>query len=109
MEACIQVMTTTDSREAAQRIGRLLVERRLAACVQLIGPMTSIYRWEGTVEEAEEWLCLVKTTQARYLEVERAIKAAHSYETPEILAVPVAAGSPDYLAWLRAAVEESEA
>ncbi|MBN1458781.1 MAG: divalent-cation tolerance protein CutA, partial [Armatimonadetes bacterium] len=66
----VQVQTTFDNREDAERIGLLLVERRLAACVQICGPIKSIYRWQGNIETAEEWLCLVKTTQDRYPQVE---------------------------------------
>ena len=94
------VLTTTGSAEEAHSIAAALVERRLAACVQVLGPMTSTYRWEGAVETAEEWLCLAKTTGDRYLSVEQAILGLHSYDTPEILAVPVSAGSGAYLRWL---------
>lgn len=108
MDEFIQVITTTDDRAAAQRIARGLVEARLAGCVQISGPITSIYRWQGAVEEAAEWLCLIKTTRAHYAEVEATIRCLHSYETPEILAVPVVAGSDAYLTWLASSLEESE-
>ncbi|MHB8771082.1 MAG: divalent-cation tolerance protein CutA [Syntrophales bacterium] len=101
MEEFIQVMTATDKREEAERIARSLVERRLAACVQIVGPVTSIYRWKGAIETAGEWLCLVKSRAECYEAIEQAIRSLHSYETPEILALPVAAGSRDYLDWLR--------
>ncbi len=104
VEEFIQVMTATDKREEAERIARSLVETRLAACVQIVGPVTSIYRWKGAVETAEEWLCLVKSRSECYGAIERAIRALHSYETPEILALPVTAGSRDYLDWLRGEV-----
>ncbi len=104
VEEFIQVMTATDKREEAERIARSLVEMRLAACVQIVGPVTSIYRWKGAVETAEEWLCLVKSRSECYGAIERAIRALHSYETPEILALPVTAGSRDYLDWLRGEV-----
>lgn len=96
----LQVMTTTAAQTDAQRIARALVEQRLAACVQVIGPMISTYRWQGQIEEAQEYLCLIKTRADRFEQVEAAIRAAHPYEVPEILAVPVAAGSADYLRWL---------
>ena len=101
METFIQVMTATDRKEDAERIARLLVEMRLAGCVQILGPVTSIYRWKGKIETAAEWLCLIKSRAECYGAIERAIRSLHPYETPEILALPVAAGSRDYLEWLR--------
>lgn len=98
----IQVQTTFSNREDADRVGLLLVEQRLAACVQICGPIRSVYRWQGKIETAEEWLCLLKTPQDRYPQVERALIEAHPYETPEIIALPVAAGSSTYLDWVRA-------
>lgn len=102
MPDVIQIITTTATREEALQLARALVEQRLAACVQIDGPLTSVYRWQGAVEEAQEWRCLIKTGAALYPQVEAAIRALHSYETPEILAVPVVAGNADYLAWLNA-------
>jgi periplasmic divalent cation tolerance protein len=96
----VQVLTTVGSEEEAERLSSLLVERRLAACVQTIGPIASRYRWQGKVEEAREWICLAKTEAARYAEVETAIGEVHSYEEPEILAIPVLAGSKGYLGWV---------
>lgn len=107
MDEFIQVITTTTERAEANRLARALVEMGLAGCVQIIGPITSVYRWQGAIEEAPEWLCLIKTSRARYAEVEQTIRCLHSYETPEILAIPVLAGSPAYLAWLAAALQES--
>ena len=95
----VQVLTTIDTREAAEHIARVAVERRLAACAQISGPIRSIYRWKGKIETADEWLCTLKTTSARFAEVERAINELHSYETPEIVAIP-AAGSGEYLSWV---------
>jgi periplasmic divalent cation tolerance protein len=99
-ETFIQVMTATDKREDAERIARSLVEMRLAGCVQIVGPMTSIYRWKGRIETAGEWLCLIKSCQECYGAIEQAIRSLHPYETPEIIALPIAAGSHDYLEWL---------
>ena len=101
MEGFIQVITATDKREDAERIARLLVEMRLAGCVQIVGPVTSTYRWKGKIETAGEWLCLIKSRAECYGAIEQAIRSLHPYETPEIIALPVAAGSRDYLAWLR--------
>ena len=104
MSAHVQVLTTTASEEEAGRIAELLVERRLAACVQVVGPITSRYRWQGEIEEEREWQCLAKTTRAAYEAVEAAIREVHSYDEPEIIATPIVAGSPGYLAWIDANV-----
>jgi periplasmic divalent cation tolerance protein len=104
MTGYIQVFTTVDSEELAQRIARALVERRLAACAQVIGPIQSTYWWEGALETAEEWLCLLKSREDRYQQLSTAIHELHPYDVPEILAVPVSGGSADYLAWLNAAL-----
>jgi len=102
MEPAIQVVTTAERREDAERIAGLLVEKRLAACVQIVGPVLSIYRWKENIERAEEWQCHIKTRAGLYADVEAAIKAVHPYETPEIIALPVLRGSREYLAWLHA-------
>lgn len=96
----LQVATTIDTAERAQELARRLVEQHLAACVQVVGPITSIYRWQGQVEQSQEWLCLIKTTAANYAALEAAIRALHPYDVPEIIATPVVAGNPDYLAWV---------
>ena len=93
-------MTTTETKEEAQKIAQYLVEQGLAACVQITGPMESTYRWKGKVETANEWLCLIKTREELYDKVETAIKKLHSYETPEIIAVPIIKSSSEYLNWL---------
>jgi len=100
MSDVIQVLTTTDSPELADSLGRALVERRLAACVQIGGPVRSVYRWQGQIETAEEWQCWIKTTRERFAAVERAIRELHTYTVPEIIAMPILAGSADYLKWL---------
>jgi periplasmic divalent cation tolerance protein len=107
MTAYLQVLTAVDTRERAQLLARLAVEARLAACAQVIGPITSTYWWQGRLETAEEFLCLVKTTGERYPELERAIREAHPYQVPEILATPVSAGLGAYLAWLDESTRES--
>src|SRR5215217_9197981 len=96
----VQVLTSVGSEEDAERISIALVERRLAACVQTVGPIASRYRWRRKVETALEWQCLVKTEADRYPEVEAAIRELHPYEEPEILASPIVAGSAGYLAWV---------
>lgn len=97
----IQVIATTSSREDALRIAHMLLERRLAGCVQIIGPITSVYRWQSKIEQAEEWQCLIKSRQDLFDVLAEEIRAGHPYEVPEILATPVVAGSRDYLAWLQ--------
>jgi len=96
----VQVLTAAGSEEEAERISAALVEARLAACVQVVGPVASRYRWEGAVETAEEWQCLAKTIAALYPRVEAAIREIHSYDEPEIVATPIVAGSAGYLAWI---------
>ena len=96
----IQVVTTAASEAEAQRIAAALVEARLAACVQVSGPVTSTYQWQGNVETSQEWQCTIKTRQSHFAAVAAMIAQLHSYEVPEILATPIVAGSPEYLAWL---------
>jgi periplasmic divalent cation tolerance protein len=100
MTEFIQVMTVTGSRADAGKIAQALVERRLAGCVQIVGPVQSVYRWQGAVEQAEEWLCLIKTSRQQYAAVEAAIIELHPYDCPEVLATPIEAGSAAYLQWL---------
>jgi periplasmic divalent cation tolerance protein len=100
----LQVFCTTDSREEADVISETLVREGLAACAQITGPITSVYRWKGSVEHAEEWLMMIKTTSEAYEALEAAIIEHHSYETPEVVAVRIEHGSEAYLDWLRAAV-----
>jgi periplasmic divalent cation tolerance protein len=96
----LQITTAAPTREEAERIAAVLVEHQLAACVQIIGPVQSIYRWQEVVERAAEWLCLIKTTSDQFVAIERAIRELHSYECPEIIATPIVAGSEVYLGWL---------
>jgi periplasmic divalent cation tolerance protein len=100
----IQILTTVEKREDAEKIAQALVERRLAACVQIVGPITSIYRWRKKIERGEEFQCWIKTRAGLYPQVEAAVRQLHSYEVPEILAVPILDGGQDYLAWLGTSV-----
>ncbi len=95
------IMTTTDSQEAANRLAELLVTQQLAACVQSL-PITSTYTWQEKLHRESEWLLLIKTRADRYEAVQEALLQAHSYETPEILQVPIMRGSTAYLAWINA-------
>jgi periplasmic divalent cation tolerance protein len=97
----IVVFTNCASRKEAQKIARELVERRMAACVNVASsPVQSVYRWKGKVETAKEFLLIIKTSRARYDAVERTIQKLHSYDVPEIIALPIATGSRAYLSWL---------
>lgn len=102
----IVVLVTCGSVEEGKHIGRALVEARLAACVNVLqAPMESIYRWKGKVDSATEFLLLIKTSRVRFAALEEAIKRLHSYDIPEIIALPIEKGSRDYLAWLTDAVK----
>ena len=101
----IVLFTTCGSPEEAERLARMVVERRLAACVNILPPVRSIYRWRGNIEESAESLLLIKTSRPRFDKLSEALRAAHSYEVPEILALPVIAGSPEYLDWLEKETE----
>ena len=101
MESYIQIVTTTDKKEDAEKIATTLVEKKLAACVQIVGPITSTYRWKGTIETATEWQCVIKSREVLYPEIEKAIQSIHSYEVPEIIVMSIITGSSDYLEWLR--------
>ncbi len=102
----ICVYTTTETEGQAESIARALIERRLAACVQVHGPIRSTYHWQEKIEHAQEWLCAVKTRGDAYERVEAAIRSLHAYDEPEIIAVPIIAGSAGYLAWLQGEVRD---
>jgi len=99
------VLTTTGSLEEARTIGRALVERRLAACVNIVPQVESIYRWQGKVETASEWLLVVKTTADAFPRLREALGQLHSYEVPECIAIAVEDGSDAYLDWIGESVE----
>jgi periplasmic divalent cation tolerance protein len=107
----VQLQTTLDSEAAASRIADTLVAERLAACVQVIGPVRSTYRWQGALERADEWLCLVKTTGAVLPTLMARLRELHPYDTPEIIVTPVIGGDSEYLDWVQkaAGAEEREA
>ena len=100
MAAYIQIITTTGTKDEADRIARDLVAAGLTPCVQVVGPVTSTYSWQGRIETAAEWQCLIKTRADLFGQVERSIKSVHSYETPEIIALPISTGSREYLDWM---------
>ena len=100
MENYIEVFTTTEKKEDAEKIAKVLVEKRLAGCVQIVGPISSTYWWKNNIETESEWLCLIKSKKNAFKELETSIKQVHPYETPQIIALPVVAGSKEYLKWL---------
>ena len=95
------VFVTVPSGEDASRIGESLVSERLAACVNVVPGIESIYRWEGEVTRDAEWLMIIKTTDGRFEEMERRVKALHVYTTPEVIGLEISRGSDDYLKWIR--------
>lgn len=100
MSDCIQVVTTTATEDEARRIARALVERRLAACVQVSGPIESTYWWQGQIETGREWRLTAKSRSDLFAALEEAIRELHSYSVPEILATPVESGGAAYLEWM---------
>lgn len=100
--SALLVLTNLPDRAAAERIADLLIERRLAACVNILAPCRSVYRWKGAVQHDEEHPMLIKTSAERYPAMEAAIREAHSYELPEIVAVPIERALPAYLDWVAA-------
>lgn len=104
-EGAIIVFMTAANGEEATRLAELLVGAHLAACVQILPEMESVYRWQGQVERQSEILLLAKTTTDKFAELEREVRALHSYETPEIVAIQIVAGSTPYLEWLDASLK----
>lgn len=100
------ILCTCPSHEVAEQLATSLVEQRLAACINIVPGLTSIYHWEGKLEKGTEELLLIKTTQDRYLALQNAIQQQHPYELPEIIAVTLEDGSPDYLRWLTTSLED---
>lgn len=100
MREFLQVTTTTGSRHDAEKIAAELVSRRLAGCVQVIGPIASTYRWQGKIETAEEWMCVVKSDREQLTAIQGVIDEIHPYEVAELIATPIVGGSDKYLAWL---------
>jgi periplasmic divalent cation tolerance protein len=101
MTEVVQVVTSVSTREEADRLAAELVSRRLAGCVQVIGPISSTYHWQGRIETGQEWLCVAKSLRSHYPRLAAAIRELHSYEVPEILAFPAVEGAADYVQWLQ--------
>ncbi|WP_103501249.1 MULTISPECIES: divalent-cation tolerance protein CutA [Streptomyces] len=103
------VTTTTDKAEKAEELAARAVELRLAACAQVGAPITSYYRWQGETQRDQEWPVVLKTTSARYRELETYLREAHDYDEPEIIGVPVTRGSPGYLEWVATETVDGDA
>jgi periplasmic divalent cation tolerance protein len=99
--SALLVLTNLPDRAAAERLAGALVDKRVAACVNILAPCRSVFRWQGKLQQDEEHPLLIKTTGERYPALEEAIRAAHPYELPEIIAVPIEHGLPAYLAWVQ--------
>jgi len=102
----IVVFTTCGSEEEAHKLASILIEKHLAACVNITAPVTSVYRWKGAVEKASEWMLVIKTRRELFDALRVLLESAHSYELPEVLALPVVEGSPTYLAWVDSETSE---
>jgi periplasmic divalent cation tolerance protein len=100
MTEFVQITTTTATRQDAQEIAAELISRRLAGCVQVSGPISSTFRWQGKTETAEEWICTIKTSRDQLAAIQRALAEIHRYEVPELIATPIIGGSEAYLKWL---------
>ena len=107
-DQAIVVFIATGKRKEARRLADMLVSKRLAACVQIMPEMESVYRWQGKIERQREILLIAKTVSSKFAELEREVVALHSYETPEIVAFPLTAGSRPYLEWLSSSVAEED-
>lgn len=97
----VQIITTVATTDDAKHVAKTLLEARLAACVQIVGPIRSMYWWKGELIDEAEYLCVIKTTADRFAEVEALVQENHPYDTPEIMMMPFAAGSEDYVNWLK--------
>jgi periplasmic divalent cation tolerance protein len=97
----VVVLVTCGSEEEALKIANALVEDRLAACVNLVAPIRSVYRWEGKIWDEKEWLLIIKTQKHRFEELEKKVKSLHSYSVPEIISLSITEGCSAYLSWIR--------
>lgn len=100
MTDAIVILVTAGSAAEAETIAKALVEEQLVACVNILNPLRSIYRWEGKLADEQEWLLLIKTRAERFPAVEARVKALHSYQVPEVIALPIVQGSEAYMRWL---------
>jgi periplasmic divalent cation tolerance protein len=108
MTELVQIVTTTKSKAEAKKIGRALLQQRLAACVQVIGPLESSFWWKGKISESKEWYCIIKSRRSLYTRIEKAIRTLHSYEEPEIICLPIGAVSLGYQQWVERETKPKE-
>src|SRR6266566_4015012 len=104
----IVVFSTCASADEAERIARSLLDKHLAACVTVLSPVRSYYRWEGAIQDSAEWLLVIKSSRDLFDRLRLLLESAHSYEVPEVLALPVIAGAPNYLAWIEAELKAAD-
>lgn len=100
-EDCLLVYITAPTDDAARTLCEVLVQERLAACANIVDNVSSLYWWQGSMERARECVCVLKTVRSRYTELEARVKAIHEYEVPCVVAIPIVAGNPDFLDWIR--------
>lgn len=108
MTKFIAVITTVPKKETAEKIAAQLLNKKLAGCVQIIGPIKSSYWWKGRIEQAQEWFCVIKSREDLFEDLKSAIEKIHPYQVPEILAVPVLKGNHSYLEWLESELKSDE-
>ena len=96
----IQISTTVLKKSDAEKIAKILSEKKLSVCTQIVGPIMSVYKWKGKLEKSKEWLCLIKTKITLYKKIEKTIKNIHPYKLPEIIVIPIIKGSQEYLEWI---------
>jgi periplasmic divalent cation tolerance protein len=104
MKRYVIASTTLETRDDAVALSRRLVESGAAACVQIVGPIESVYQWKDRVEDAQEWLCLIKTTMRGFETIESIVETEHPYELPELVVLPIEGGSESYLNWLSSCI-----
>jgi periplasmic divalent cation tolerance protein len=104
----IVVLSTCASAEEAERLARRVIDDRLAACVNVLSPVRSFYRWKGEIEDSAEWLLIIKSTRDKFDALRAALESAHTYEVPEIIAIPIVEGSPNYLSWIDRELQPAE-
>ncbi len=102
------VISTIDNRDSAEHLARVLLDSRLVACVNIIGPMTSLYHWQGAIEHDEEYLLLMKTESAEEKNLIERIQELHPYEVPEVIVLPILDGASSYLSWINSSVGQQE-
>lgn len=100
MSDIIQIITTFDNYKLAEKVGRTLLEKKLCACFQIIGPIKSLYWWKEKIQDSDEWMCFLKAKSENFKQIEETIKSLHNYEVPEIISLPIFNISKEYLDWI---------